>query len=266
VKLCNSDLYVHGNGGHMKLEQFQSHVREKLKYYVYIYRDPRNDEVFYVGKGKGNRAFIHLRDKSERRKAIRIAEIRRTHKEPIVEILTHGLDSEETALKVEAAVIDLLRPDVLTNEVRGHHSGEFGIMDLDQVRSKYDAKDTTIVDKVCLIRIRQRFRYGMTPQELYDSTRGIWRINPSRHDPTFAIPIYDGVVQEVYRIAQWFKAGSTYFSTRPEMEDRLRGIDAERYEFVGAIAEEKVRRRYRYKSIRKYLSKSSQNPILYVNC
>lgn len=251
----------------MKLERFQPDVSAKLKYYVYIYRDPRNGEVFYVGKGKGNRAFIHLQDQSERRKAIRIAEIRRAGKEPIIEVLTHGLDSEETALKVEAATIDLLGPNVLTNEVRGHYASEFGIMDLDQVRSRYDAKDIKIVDRVCLIRINKRFRYGMSPQELYDSTRGIWRINPEPHDPVFALAVFSGVVQEVYRIAKWFKAGTTYYSSREdEMGRRLQGIDAARREFVGGIAEHQVRRRYRYKSVRKYLPNNSQNPVLYVNC
>jgi hypothetical protein len=250
-----------------KLERFQPHVRAKLKYYVYVYRDPRNNEVFYVGKGKGNRAFTHLQDESERRKAIRIGEIRRAGKEPVIEVLTHGLDSEVTALKVEAAIIDLLGPKVLTNEVRGHHANEFGIMDLDQVRSRYAAKETAIVDRVCLIRINKRFRYGMSPQELYDSTRGIWRITPETRDPEFALAVFGGVVQEVYRIAKWFKAGTTYYSSRDdELRGRIEGIDAARWELVGAIAEEKVRRRYRYKSVRKSLPKNSQNPVLYVNC
>ena len=33
---------------------FTPKVREKLKFYVYLYVDPRDDSVFYVGKGKGN--------------------------------------------------------------------------------------------------------------------------------------------------------------------------------------------------------------------
>jgi len=251
----------------MKGERFQPHVSAKLKYYVYIYRDPSNGAIFYVGKGKGNRAFMHLHDKSERRKAIRIAEIRKTGKEPVIEILTHDLDDEESALKVEAAIIDLLGPKALTNEVRGHHASEFGIMDLDQLRSRYDAKATTIIDKACLIRINKLFRYGMSGQELYDATRGIWRISPETHNPDFAFAVYGGVVQEVYRIAKWFKAGTTYYSSREdELDSRLQGMDAERQELVGAIAEEKIRRRYRYKSVRKYLPKNSQNPVLYVNC
>mgnify|MGYP000848093553 CR=1 FL=1 len=47
---------------------FSSPVIHELKYYVYIYSHPITDEIFYVGKGKGNRAFSHLEDKSESEK------------------------------------------------------------------------------------------------------------------------------------------------------------------------------------------------------
>ena len=39
---------------------FSQAVIEKLDYYVYFLQDPRTDEVFYVGKGIGNRVFNHL--------------------------------------------------------------------------------------------------------------------------------------------------------------------------------------------------------------
>lgn len=30
-------------------------------FYTYLYRDPKNDTPIYVGKGKGDRAFVHLK-------------------------------------------------------------------------------------------------------------------------------------------------------------------------------------------------------------
>ena len=42
-------------------ESFPSDVAQKLKTYVYRLIDPRNGETFYVGKGKGNRVFAHIR-------------------------------------------------------------------------------------------------------------------------------------------------------------------------------------------------------------
>jgi hypothetical protein len=42
----------------------------KLKYYVYIYSNPKTDEIFYVGKGKGNRVFAHLQEQSDGKKTL----------------------------------------------------------------------------------------------------------------------------------------------------------------------------------------------------
>jgi uncharacterized protein len=249
----------------MRYDRFPSHMHKDLKFYVYIYRDPRNREIFYVGKGQGNRAFSHLVDSSERRKTQRIKAILDAGFEPEIEILIHGLSDEQAALKVEAAVIDLFGLKLLTNDVRGFESRASGVMTLDQIISRYNAAPAKLDDPVCLIRINQLFRYGMSAQELYDVTRGIWRIAPARHNPSYALAIYDRVVQEVYAIAAWFKAGSTY-SGRSDLADRLRGKDAARWEFVGTIAPEQVRRKYRYKDVSKYVRPSSQNPVLYVNC
>lgn len=35
---------------------------EKIKFYVYLLKDPRDKSIFYVGKGKGNRVFNHHED------------------------------------------------------------------------------------------------------------------------------------------------------------------------------------------------------------
>jgi uncharacterized protein len=51
-----------------------------------------------------------------------------------------------------------------------------------------------------LIRINQLFHYGMTPIELYDATRGIWRIGPAREKVELALAVFQGIVREVNRI------------------------------------------------------------------
>ena len=60
-----------------KIDSFPPEVVEKLRSYVYRLIDPRNGETFYVGKGKGNRIFAHIRgelhdaDLSDKLKRIR---------------------------------------------------------------------------------------------------------------------------------------------------------------------------------------------------
>ena len=43
------------------IERFPQEVCEKLRFYVYRLIDPRNGETFYVGKGKDNRLFAHIK-------------------------------------------------------------------------------------------------------------------------------------------------------------------------------------------------------------
>jgi hypothetical protein len=103
-------------------------VEEKLGYYVYLYIDPADNTIFYVGKGKGSRMLAHLSDTSESIKVERIRRILERGQEPRIEILVHGLPDETTALKIEAAAIDLLGKDKLTNQVRGYESSVVGRM------------------------------------------------------------------------------------------------------------------------------------------
>jgi len=42
------------------MKEFSTKTIEKIGYYVYLLLDPRNNKIFYVGKGKGNRLFDHI--------------------------------------------------------------------------------------------------------------------------------------------------------------------------------------------------------------
>lgn len=248
------------------MNHFSASVAEKLSYYVYIYSDPRDGSVFYVGKGRGNRVFDHLDEEGEKPKHERIREIYEAGKEPVLEILAHGLNDEQAKI-VEAAVIDLLRGNEitskqLTNQVGGWGSRKYGRYSVDEIRALYSETPANIreEDTVVLIRINQLFYSGMTPQELYDVTRGVWVMNPVLHNPKYAFAVFDGVVREVYEIAQWFSAGTTAYFTR----DVDPGDD--RWEFVGRVADETIRERYLLKSVRGFFPNGTANPIRYVNC
>ena len=56
-------------------------------YYVYVYYDPRNYKLFYVGKGKGGRKQSHLRDFSQSEKVEIIKAIESENLEPIIKVI-----------------------------------------------------------------------------------------------------------------------------------------------------------------------------------
>jgi len=236
------------------IQKFTQNVITHLMYYVYIYIDPRNDEIFYIGKGNGNRCFSHLTEQSESEKVKRINDIKQDKKEPIIEILVHGVE-DDVAKKVEAAVIDLIGLNKLTNKVRGNYASKIGRMTLDYLISIYDKEDANITEPSLLIKINQSFSYSMSPNELYDATRQFWRIGSDRDQVEYAFSIFDGVIQEVYKVISWHKAGTTFSSRKPK--------DKERWEFVGQIAEEEIRKKYLYKDVSKITN--HQSPFYYQN-
>lgn len=150
-------------------------VARKLGHYVYLYVNPLDNSVFYVGKGVRGRALVHLHPDQRRRVTKVVRNIRRAQMEPRIEILAHNLPSSETALKVEAAAIDLLGLSHLTNEVRGHGT-KFGRVPLNEVVAHYTKRKPHIREPVILIRINKLYRYGMTETELYDATRCAWKV------------------------------------------------------------------------------------------
>ena len=245
----------------MRITRLPRNVTRDLRFYVYLYVNPETNEVFYVGKGKGGRALSHLSGSHNRQLTNAINKLRRNGLEPRVEILIHGLPDEDTAHVVEAAAIDLIGPERLVNDVRGHHSRKHGRMSLEQIMSLYQRKPAKIKEPAILIRINQLYRYGMSDVELYDATRGVWVTGRRRETAKLAVAVYRGIVREVYQIARWLPAGST-FSTRSPRGVRNRG----RWEFVGTVAPEKICRKYVGRSVESYFTVNSQNPITYVNC
>jgi hypothetical protein len=162
--------------------------------------------------------------------------------------------TEKEAFEVEAAVIDLLGLEELTNIVAGHESLERGRMNARDIIAQYDARPITIEEPVLLININRRFRYGMSPEELYEATRGSWVLGKRRNKVEYACAVYRGIIREVFRIHQW----SQVDARDPNHKTR------DRWMFEGEIAHEI--RHYVGRTIDHYISQGAQNPIRYINC
>jgi hypothetical protein len=241
---------------------FSPKVREKLGSYVYLYIDPRTGKAFYIGKGKGNRLFTHLNNRSDSAKARIIRKLRRLGLKPQIEILKYGL-TEKEALLVEQTAIDLLDIGELTNAVRGHGSRHGSRGTVRDIEAELEAKPVDVREPAILIKLSRAYRPGMSSQELYDATRSAWKLGSRREKAKYALSVFHGIAREVYAIAEWVPGGSTMRSTDTDgRHARIRG----RQEFVGQVAPEAIRRRYVGRSVAHHFTRGAQNPIAYVNC
>lgn len=236
-------------------------VAERLGFYVYLYVDTRTGKPFYVGKEQGSRALAHLSASAESRKVAVLRELSEAGINPRIDILAHGLRDEETAFRIEAAVIDLLGFDDLTNEARGWRSVQNGRRLLSELAFYYVAKPVEVRVSTLLIRINRLYRHDMTPVELYEATRGTWKLGERRKGARYAFAVFEGVVREVYEIEAWHRAGTTPYATRDASKLKL-----DRWEFAGRIADESIRSEYVGGSVAAYFRRWQQTPTVYVNC
>jgi uncharacterized protein len=240
--------------------RFPPEVSRLLKSYVYLYSDPRNGQPFYIGKGTGNRAFSHLEDTNEKIKTQRINSIRNRGQEPQIDLLCYGL-SHEMASLVEAAAIALLGRPPLVNLLGGEFTMGFGRIPARELILREGARPVAVKEDAILIRINQLYRGDMGARELYEATRGTWKLGPRRYKARYAMAVYQGIVREVYRIEKWVPAGYSEYTTRKAEEIKKRG----RWEFAGAFDKE-LSKRYVGKSVRKYFPRHSQSPVRFVGC
>lgn len=196
-------------------KEFSAEVIEELKYYVYKLIDPRNGQVFYVGKGKGNRVFAHVDgilekeeleewqdEESEKIKTIR--EIKGEGLEVIYIIHRHHMD-EKTAFEVEAALIDVYSG--LTN-IASPINAEYGVANVQQIINKYGLQQISEFkkeDKVLIIKIRQESVNSWGNGDIYETVHQWWKLNGDRRkDVKQVVAVIDGVVKGVYEVENWY--------------------------------------------------------------
>lgn len=201
----------------MELPRFSRKVQEELKYYVYCLVDPRDNKIFYVGKGVGNRVFAHANDALECENVVTekletIREIVAAGKKVKHYIIRHKL-SEEDALTVESVLIDFLTykefntESILTNLVAGHHQWDEGIKTVDEINQIYDCAPLVLKPghKLLMVNLNRTFNMktadGMRARpDLYDVTRRYWHVNKANADQVdYLLGVYRGIVRCVIK-------------------------------------------------------------------
>ena len=119
-----------------------------------------------------------------------------------------------------------------------------------------------IKERVMLIRISKLHRESMTEDEIYEATRGVWKVGPRREEAEYAFSVANGEIKEIYEIGTWLPAGTLNYQTRPKVDIEVEG----RWEFRGTLAPDSMRKQYLGKSVKHYLPRGASNPITYVNC
>ena len=239
------------------IASFPDDVARNLKVYVYRLIDPRNGETFYVGKGKGDRVFAHIREeqnlegdeldnKLKRIRAIHIAGFDVAHV-----IHRHGLD-DSTAIEVEAALMDAYPG--LTNTAGGVGSNEYGAMHAREIVSHYHAEPASFNGiKALLINVNR----SATETSLYEATRYAWKINKSRAEQAkFILSTFHGLIIGAFVADEWLEATAENFPGHDPVPGR--------FSFVGREASEEIRRLYVGKRVPdEYRKPGASNPIKY---
>lgn len=206
-------------------EYFSQKTQEELKFYVYILIDPRDNKIFYVGKGYGNRVFSHINDsifnpntteKLEIIRSIKIDNLKVKHF-----IIKHGLEENE-ALIVESVLIDFLtfkdfvEVAKISNIVAGHNSFNQGIKTVNECEILYNCEELkleNIEHKILVININKTFddrrkKKNLNPvyerANIYEATRGWWVLDKNRAEKSdFVLAEYKGVIRAIFKPEKW---------------------------------------------------------------
>lgn len=201
------------------MEQFTQKIADELKSYVYALIDPRNSQIFYIGKGQGNRVFQHAADaldrpeKTDKLELIReILASKGPDGQPLKVkhyIIRHHL-SENEALDIESVLIDIFTYSAfsnhtigsLTNIQAGTHQSCYGIATTDEICRIYGADPIDLqqlADELKLnfmtININGSYRAEDEEDAIYEATRKSWCVgDQSANKVDYAIAQYHGFI------------------------------------------------------------------------
>lgn len=240
---------------HKTSDEFPSEVVSKVSTYVYRLIDPRNGETFYVGKGRGNRVFSHVRAEAKLEgdevdnRISRIREIQLAGFDVGHVIHRHGMD-EATAFEVEAALIDAYPG--LANAASGAGSDR-GAMHAEEIIRRYSAKPAKFSHRCVLITVNRT----VEDRPLYEATRYAWKMDIAKAKKAeLVLAVVRGLIVGAYVPEKWMEATEANF---PGREDRPGRIG-----FSGAEADPVIANLYLGKRVpEEYRKLGAANPIRY---
>lgn len=249
-------------------------VSEALGHYVYKLIDPRDEKVFYIGRGQGDRVLSHIREHTDvEDKTVtdyvissKLSVIRSIKKEglsPRHVIVRHGMTASQASL-VEAILIE--ETPGLTNLVSGKGTDQYGRATLEELISRYSSECLTLSLglKVLVIKIKRSRDDDVSidyDDSIYEAARKAWKISVARAkkaDLIFAVT--DDLVRGVFVADEWLPATTKNF---PALLEDIPG----RYGFNGRDATPESTKKYLGKRLPPILQgkgkRGMASPILY---
>ena len=252
------------------IEQFTLKTQEELKSYVYALIDPRDNKIFYIGKGITNRVFSHINEAiinpKETEKLETIRAIKNSNQKVKHFIIRHGLEENE-AILLESVLIDFLtfkdfaEIAKITNIASGHYSFIHGIKTAEECEILYNCAELireNVKHKIIVININKSFdnkrnRKNNNPvysrPNIYEATRGWWVLDNRRaKSAEYVCAEYGGIIRAIFKPEKWLQ----------DIENR--GV--KRWGFEGTeVSDNEILELYMNKAVPKI--QGTANPIRY---
>ncbi len=204
------------------MKKFSNDVLDKMdingdgtrKYYVYGLINPCTYQVFYIGKGCGNRVFDHANDAIKSldaadKQSLKITTIQNIIKKgkEVIPVIYHWGLTEEESLLIESTLIDAFSG--LTN-VQSGYDVEHGItspVDLQSTLSipVYEEPKDADGHIIPYMIIKLRDNIDERGGDLYSAVRGCWTADLNKVKGRYVLAVIKGIVRGVYE-AEWQKS------------------------------------------------------------
>lgn len=216
---------------------------EKRDYYVYLLIDPRNNEVFYVGKGIHSRVKQHTyeakKSNKETDKIKRINDILNSGNK-VKEVIYSSRNTEDEAFDKEDELINFFTnnyPGQLTNIQSGHKS--IHTMTDEELNDILDNPEQVVFndnERILFVKRTNNhsWDYKMSPSEHHEEFRGNWVLSKNKLDKIELVcGVYNNIIKYVCVPKEWECVGQRDSRKRKTYEYRFNGDVIKNHKYIG---------------------------------